>query len=116
MGRQCRHDLPELVGRNWLVNGIEESEQSRPPRQSSAGCVDAMLPVVVYVSVALTAPIGKGITEELVKDRQEAMNRRQSADLLALLTPPDRESRRQTDFRFAHDSERTPTVILPGGE
>ena len=70
MRRQRRHDFAKLLGRNRLVRRNSEAQAAAFAKTRSASGVDPVFPVVVYVSIPLTAAIGKGIAEELINDCQ----------------------------------------------
>src|SRR5712692_11257989 len=55
---QARHHLLKQSRFARLIGGMKQSQQPRAPAQRAAGRVDALLPVVVHVAIALPPALG----------------------------------------------------------
>src|ERR1051326_1271922 len=86
----------------WLIGRVEHAQQAIAPANGGAGGVDAIVPIVIDIAVALAAARGKRIEGEL-PEKCEGAGDSSSHSPAALLTEPFEESIGQTDgSRFGH--------------
>src|ERR1035437_7094360 len=85
---QTRHHLPKQCRIGRLIGRMKHSQQPRAPSHRAAGRVDAMLPVVLHVAVALPPALGRRLAHKAPQIAYQQRSRAGSALLPRLLAPP----------------------------
>src|SRR6476660_2641003 len=82
---------------------MKNAQQPVTPSNSSAGCIDAVIPVVLDVAIAATTLLGRRLAKKSPESRCELASSGRCADLGGTLSPP-----------FAHCSEKFRPFLVRG--
>src|SRR5262249_37804399 len=80
--------LAEQVRLCWLIGRMKYAEQPISPRDGSAGRIDAVVPIVVCVAVALPQSFGRGIAGEIPQRRSQGSGGAKATMPRSFLRPP----------------------------
>src|SRR5260370_39298978 len=85
---EARHYLLKQSRVGRLIRGMKQSQQPRAPAHRAAGRIDAMLPVVLHVTIALASTLGHRLAHKSAQISDQQGNCARGALLARLFSPP----------------------------
>src|ERR1022692_235400 len=89
----------EKIGFRGLIRRVKNSKQAVAPADRRAGGVDALLPIVFSVAVALAPVLRSGVASELPQRNQQSAGGCETAFAPSHVIPPAPRRTRQADLR-----------------